>query len=157
MIVWIALLEYWQRVIFHSPTAPLANPRRAIYHSPAIFKTEALCNRTRSSKSSKTCLYIIIYIIMMENRLFCEAQHGFVSGPSCMELVCKYQHTKLKCTGFYLSQSRMKQWDFLSKTPFEFCRYFQYEQNYAQFTVSLIWDFLYCNYSITMAVNKELI
>ena len=51
----------------------------------------------------------------------------------------------------------MKECDFLSKTPFEFCRYFQYEQNYAQFTVSLIQDCLYCNYSKTMGVNKELI
>ena len=48
---------------------------------------------------------------------------------------------KLKCTGFYLSQSRMKECDFLSKPPLEFYRYFQYEQNYAQFTVSLIRDF----------------
>ena len=51
----------------------------------------------------------------------------------------------------------MKEWDFLIKTLFEFCRYFLYELNYAQFTVSLICDFLYCNYSITMGVNNELI
>ena len=51
----------------------------------------------------------------------------------------------------------MKELDFLIKTLFEFCRYFQYELNYAQFTVSLIRDFLYCNYSITMGVNNELI
>ena len=69
----------------------------------------------------------------------------------------RYQHKKFKCTGFYLSQSRMKGCDFRSKTPFEFCIYFQYEQNYAQFTVSLIQDFLYYNYSKTMGVNKELI
>ena len=49
----------------------------------------------------------------------------------------------------------MKEWDFLNKTPFEFFRYFQYEQNYAQFTVTLIRDFLYCNYSKTMGANKE--
>ena len=49
----------------------------------------------------------------------------------------------------------MKEWDFLIKTLLEFCRYFQYELNYAQFTVSLICDFLYCNYSITMGVNNK--
>ena len=66
--------------------------------------------------------------------------------------MARHQHKKLKCTGFYLSLPRMKEWDFLIKT-----RYFQYELNYAQFTVSLIRDFLYCNYSITMGVNNELI
>ena len=68
-----------------------------------------------------------------------------------------YKTKYKRCTGFYLSQSRMKECDFLSKTPFEFCRYLQYEQNYAQFTVSLTQDFLYCSYSQTMGVNKELI
>ena len=88
------------------------------------------------------------YIINIPENIYQKLFLTFVSH--------RYQHKK-KCTEFYLSQSRMKEWDFLSKTPFEFCRYFQYEQNYAQFTVSLIRDFLYCNYSITMGVNKELI
>ena len=77
---------------------------------------------------------------------------SFAEAPS----LARYQHKKLKCTGFYISLPRMKEWDFLIKTLFEFCRYFQYELNYDQFTVSLIRDFLYCNYSITMGVNNEL-
>ena len=55
--------------------------------------------------------------------------------------ISRYQHKKIKCTGFYISLPRMKEWDFLIKTLFAFCRYFQYELNYAQFTVSLIRDF----------------
>ena len=41
-------------MIFHSPTAPLGNPRRAIYHSPAIFKTEALQEAIKQSKNNNS-------------------------------------------------------------------------------------------------------
>ena len=34
-----APLAHLRRAIFHSPTAPLAHLRRAIYRSPVIFKT----------------------------------------------------------------------------------------------------------------------